>query len=79
LETIPGIGVITASALAATITDPSSFHSGRHLAAWIGLVPRQSGTGGKARLGHISKQGDRYLRRDDEPVEPEIRTTRDKR
>jgi transposase len=49
------------------------------LAAWIGLVPRQSGTGGKARLGHISKQGDRYLRRDDEPVEPEIRTTRDKR
>ena len=63
LETIPGIGVITASALAATITDPGSFRSGRHLAAWIGLVPRQSGTGGKVRLGHISKQGDRYLRR----------------
>ena len=63
LETIPGIGVITASALAATIPDPSSFRSGRHLAAWIGLVPRQSGTGGKVRLGHISKQGDRYLRR----------------
>jgi transposase len=63
LETIPGIGVITASALAATITDPSSFRSGRQLAAWIGLVPRQSGTGGKVRLGHISKQGDRYLRR----------------
>jgi transposase len=59
----PGIGVITARALAATISDPSSFHSGRHLAAWIGLVPRQSGTGGKVRLGHISKQGDRYLRR----------------
>jgi transposase len=57
LETIPGIGVITASALAATITDPSSFRSGRQLAAWIGLVPRQSGTGGKVRLGHISKQG----------------------
>jgi transposase len=63
LETIPGIGIITASALAATISDPSSFRSGRHLAAWIGLVPRQSGTGGKVRLGHISKQGDRYLRR----------------
>jgi transposase len=63
LETIPGIGLITASALAATIPDPSSFRSGRHLAAWIGLVPRQSGTGGKVRLGHISKQGDRYLRR----------------
>ena len=63
LETIPGIGLITASALAATIPDPSSFRSGRHLAAWIGLVPRQGGTGGKVRLGHISKQGDRYLRR----------------
>jgi transposase len=63
LETIPGIGVITASAIAATISDPSSFRSGRHLAAWIGLVPRQSGTGGKVRLGHISKQGDRHLRR----------------
>ncbi|MGF9758846.1 IS110 family transposase [Microvirga sp. 0TCS3.31] len=63
LETIPGIGLITASALAATIPDPSSFRSGRHLAAWIGLVPRQSGTRGKVRLGHISKQGDRYLRR----------------
>jgi transposase len=63
LETIPGIGILTASALAATISDPRSFRSGRHLAAWIGLVPRQSGTGGKVRLGHISKQGDRYLPR----------------
>jgi transposase len=63
LESIPGMGVITPSALAATIPDPGSFRSGRHLAAWIGLVPRQSGTGGKVRLGHISKQGDRYLRR----------------
>nr|WP_239468393.1 IS110 family transposase [Microvirga arvi] len=62
-ETIPGVGIITASALAATISDPNSFHSGRRSAAWIGLVPRQSGTGGKVRLGHISKQGDRYLRR----------------
>jgi transposase len=62
LETIPGIGPITASALAASITDPSVFKSGRELAAWIGLVPRQNSTGGKARLGRISKQGDHYLR-----------------
>lgn len=63
LETIPGIGVIGASAIAATITDPSVFKSGRDLAAWIGLVPRQNSSGGKERLGHISKQGDRTLRR----------------
>jgi transposase len=63
LESIPGIGVIGATALAATITDPSAFKSGRDLAAWIGLVPRQHSTGGKDRLGGISKQGDRYLRR----------------
>ena len=62
LETIAGIGPITATALAATITDPSVFTSGRELAAWIGLVPRQSSTGGKERLGQISKQGDQYLR-----------------
>ena len=62
LESIPGIGPITASALAATITDPSLFRSGRELAAWIGLVPRQRSTGGKERLGRISKQGDPYLR-----------------
>src|SRR5262245_14586619 len=63
LESIPGIGVIGATAIAATVTDPSAFQSGRDLAAWIGLVPRQNSTGGKARLGGISKQGDRYLRR----------------
>jgi len=63
LETIPGIGPITASALAATVTDPSIFRSGRHLAAWLGLVPRQNSSGGKHRLGGISKQGDRYIRR----------------
>jgi transposase len=63
LETIPGIGVIGATAIAATITDPSVFKSGRDLAAWIGLVPRQNSSGGKARLGGISKQGDRTLRR----------------
>lgn len=62
LETIPGIGPIIASALAASITDPEVFKSGRELAAWIGLVPRQNSTGGKQRLGKISKQGDQYLR-----------------
>lgn len=62
LETIPGIGPITASALVASISDPRLFRSGRELAAWIGLVPRQSSTGGKDRLGRISKQGDQYLR-----------------
>jgi len=63
LESIPGVGVIGATALAATVTDPRAFKSGRDLAAWIGLVPRQNSTGGKERLGGISKQGDRYLRR----------------
>ncbi|MCP4307194.1 MAG: IS110 family transposase [bacterium] len=62
LTTIPGIGPITASALAASITDPEVFRSGREMAAWIGLVPRQNSTGGKLRLGKISKQGDQYLR-----------------
>jgi len=62
LETIPGIGPITATALAATMADPSVFRSGREMAAWIGLVPRQNSTGGKERLGRISKQGDHYLR-----------------
>ena len=63
LETIPGIGPITASAIAATVTDASLFKSGRQLAAWLGLVPRQSSSGGKERLGRISKQGDPYIRR----------------
>jgi len=63
LATIPSIGLIGATALTATITDPSAFKSGRDLAAWIGLVPRQNSTGGKERLGSITKQGDRYLRR----------------
>lgn len=63
LETIPGIGVIGATAITATVTDPGAFRSGRDLAAWIGLVPRQYSTGGKEKLGSISKQGDRYLRR----------------
>lgn len=63
IETVPGIGVIAATAIASTVTDPSNFKSGRDFAAWIGLVPRQHSTGGKERLGGISKQGDRYLRR----------------
>lgn len=62
LATIPGIGPITASALSATITDASQFKSGRQLAAWLGLVPRQNSSGGKQILGRISKQGDQYLR-----------------
>jgi transposase len=63
LETIPGIGVIGATAIAATVVDPTVFRSGRDFAAWIGLVPREDSTGGKQKLGPISKQGDRYLRR----------------
>lgn len=62
LETIPGIGIITASALAASVTEPTSFKSARHFAAWLGLVPRQNSSGGKARLGGITKGGNRYLR-----------------
>jgi transposase len=63
LAAIQGIGPITASALAATIADASSFRSGRELAAWIGVVPRQHSSGGKQRLGRVSKQGNGYLRR----------------
>jgi len=63
LQNIHGIGIIGASAIAATLTDPKAFRSGRDFAAWIGLVPRQDSTGGKQKLGPISKQGDRYLRR----------------
>lgn len=62
LATIPGIGPLTATALAASITDPTMFASGREFAAFLGLVPRQSSSGGKERLGRISKMGDRYLR-----------------
>ena len=67
LATIPGVGVITAPlrpwALVVTIGDASLFHSGRQLAAWLGLVPRQHSSGGKERLGRISKRGDGYLRK----------------
>jgi transposase len=59
---IPGVGPLLASALVATVADPKAFKSGRNLAAWIGLVPKQNSSGGKDRLGGITKQGDRYLR-----------------
>ena len=62
LEKIPGIGPIVATALVAEIGDWRAFHSGRSLAAWIGLVPKQHSTGGKERLGSITKQGNRYSR-----------------
>jgi transposase len=63
LAAIPGVGPITASAIVATVTDPTRFHSARQFAAWIGLVPKQNSSGGKQRQGGISKQGDRTLRR----------------
>jgi transposase len=62
LATIPGIGPLAASALAATIGDAGVFRSGRALSAWLGLVPRQNSSGGKERLGGISKRGDSYIR-----------------
>jgi transposase len=63
LRTIPGVGLIGATAITAVVTDLKAFRSGRDFAAWIGLVPRQDSSGGKQKLGPISKQGDRYLRR----------------
>ena len=63
LRSIPGIGIVGATAIATTVPDPKAFRSGRDFAAWIGLVPRQDSTGGKQKLGPISKQGDQYLRR----------------
>ncbi len=63
LEAIPGVGPLIASALVASIPDPSIFRSGRDLSAWIGLVPKQHSTGGKERLGSISKAGNQYLRK----------------
>jgi transposase len=63
LMEVPGVGPVLASAIVACVPDPASFKSGRNLAAWIGLVPRQNSSGGKERLGSITKQGDRYLRK----------------
>ena len=62
LDAIPGVGPVLATALIASIADPKAFRSGRNFSAWIGLVPKQHSSGGKDRLGSISKQGDRYLR-----------------
>jgi transposase len=62
LDDCPGVGPILATALVATVADPKTFRSGRNFSAWIGLVPKQHSSGGKDRLGSISKQGDRYLR-----------------
>ncbi|BCH04857.1 hypothetical protein MesoLj131b_68560 (plasmid) [Mesorhizobium sp. 131-2-5] len=62
LETIPGFGVMTSTAMAATVADPTAFKSGREFAAWLGLTPRESSSGGKQRLGGITKMGDGYLR-----------------
>jgi len=62
LAEMPGVGPLLATALVATIPDPRAFSSGRNLAAWIGLVPKQNSSGGKERLGGVTKQGNRYLR-----------------
>ena len=63
LAKIPGVGFLTASAIAATVPGTSFFKSGREFSAWLGLVPRQNSSGGKERLGRISKQGNPYIRR----------------
>jgi len=63
LTTIPGIGPVGATALAASVTDPHQFRSGRQFAAWLGLTPLQKSSGGKERLGRITKMGDKYLRK----------------
>ncbi len=62
LASVPGVGIMGASAIAATVTDPSLFRSGREFAAWLGMTPRQNSSGGKERLGGISKRGDKYIR-----------------
>ena len=62
LAAVPGIGALTATALLATVGRPQAFRNGRHLAAWLGLVPRQYSSGGKERLGGMSKRGSRYVR-----------------
>jgi transposase len=62
LDAIPGVGPALATALVASIADPKAFRSGRDFSAWVGLVPKQNSSGGKDKLGSISKQGDRYLR-----------------
>jgi transposase len=63
LDRVPGVGPLTASAIAASVPNPGVFKSGRDFAAWLGLTPRQNSSGGKARLGGITKQGNRYIRK----------------
>jgi transposase len=62
LDAIPGVGPALATALVASVADPKAFRSGRDFSAWIGLVPKQNSSGGRERLGNITKAGDRYLR-----------------
>ena len=62
LDAIPGVGPALATALVASVADPKAFRCGRDFAAWIGLVPKQNSSGGRERLGNITKAGDRYLR-----------------
>ena len=62
LDALPGVGPALATALVASVADPKAFRSGRDFSAWVGLVPKQNSSGGKERLGNITKQGDRYLR-----------------
>ena len=62
LATVPGVGIMGASAIAATVADPSLFRSGREFAAWLGMTPRQNSSGGRERLGRTSKRGDKYIR-----------------
>jgi len=62
LDALPGVGPALATALVASVADPKAFRSGRDFSAWVGLVPKQNSSGGKQKLGSISKQGDRYLR-----------------
>ena len=62
LDEAPGVGPVLATAVVATVADPTVFRSGRNFSAWVGIVPKQYSSGGKNRLGGISKRGDRYLR-----------------
>src|SRR2546427_7852148 len=63
LDQLPGVGPALATALVASVADPKAFRSGRDFSAWVGLVPKQNSSGGREKLGRISKRGDRYLRR----------------
>ena len=63
LMTVPGVGPLVATAMIAAVADGSAFRRGRDFSAWLGLVPRQSSTGGRTRLGALTKRGNSYLRR----------------